>query len=119
MNIKTTTFDELGNYTTYENEILVDDQVIGKAYTIVEYDDDGDKEEQVYLESIDIDEAFRNKGFGTQAIQMLAKENEFLYFAPTDENNQRLYKRIASDMEEEMSDVPEVDQGFGVYFLEK
>lgn len=119
MNIKTKTFDELENWVTYENKIIVDDQVIGKAYTMVEYDEDGDKEEQVYLEDIVIDEEFRNQGFGTQAIKMLVEENEFLYFAPTDENNQRLYKRIASDMEEEMSDVPEVDQGFGVYFLEK
>lgn len=118
MNIETKEFDKLENYTTYENEIKVDDQAIGKAYTIVEYDDDGDKEEQVYLEDIVINEEKRNEGYGTQAIQMLAEENEFLYFAPTDENNQRLYKRIASDMEEEMSDVPEVDQGFGVYFLE-
>lgn len=118
MNIKTKTFDELENWVTYENKIIVDDQVIGKAYTMVEYDEDGDKEEQAYLESIDIDEAFRNKGFGTQAINELAKQNEFLFFAPTNENNKRLYERIASDMEEEMSDVPEVDQGFGVYFLE-
>lgn len=118
MKIETTKFDELGNYTTYENEILVDDQVIGKAYTIVEYDDDGDKEDEVYLEDIVIYEQYRNQGFGTQAIQMLAKENEFLFFAPTDENNQRLYERIASDMEEDLSDVPEVDQGYGVYFLE-
>lgn len=119
MNIKTTKFDELENWVTYKNEIIVDDQVIGKAYTMVEFDEDGDKEDQVYLEDIDIEEEFRNQGYGTQAIQLLAEENEFLYFAPTDENNQRLYKRIASDMEEEMSDVPEIDQGFGVYFLEK
>lgn len=118
MNIKTTKFDELENWVTYENKIIVDEQVIGKAYTMVEFDEDGDKEEQVYLEDIDIDEEFRNQGHGTQAIQTLAEENDFLYFAPTDENNQRLYERIASDMEEEMSDVPEVDQGYGVYFLE-
>lgn len=119
MNIKTTTFDKLENYITYENEILVNDEVVGKAYTIVEYDQDWDKQEQVYLEDIVIYEQYRNQGFGSKAIKMLAEENEFLYFAPTDENNQRLYERIASDMEEEMSDVPEVDQGFGVYFLEK
>ena len=119
MKIETTKFDELGTWITYENKIIVDDQVIGKAYTMVEYDEDGDKEEQVYLEDIVINEEKRNEGYGTQAIKMLAEENDFLYFAPTDENNQRLYERIASDMEEEMSDVPEVDQGFGVYFLEK
>lgn len=119
MNIKTKEFEKLENYTTYENEILVNDELLGKAYTIVEYDDDGDKEDEVYLEDIVIFKQYRNQGHGTKAIKMLAEENDFLYFAPTDENNQRLYERIASDMEEEMSDVPEVDQGFGVYFLEK
>lgn len=118
MKIETKEFDKLENWITYENEIIVDDQVIGKAYTMVQYDEDGDKENEVYLEDIDIYEEFRNQGHGTQAIKMLAEENEFLFFAPTDENNQRLYERIASDMEEEMSDVPEVDQGYGVYFLE-
>ncbi|QXN86274.1 GNAT family N-acetyltransferase [Tetragenococcus halophilus] len=119
MNIKTKEFDNLENWITYENQIFVNNELLGKAYSMVEYDEDGDKKEQVYLEDIIIYEQYRNQGFGTQAIKMLAEENEFLYFAPTDENNQRLYKRIASDMEEEMSDVPEVDQGFGVYFLEK
>lgn len=118
MNIKTTTFDQLANWTTYQNKIFVNDEIVGEAFTMVEYDEDGDKEDQVYLEDIVIYEQYRNKGFGTQAINKLAEENEFLYFAPTDENNQRLYERIASDMEEDLSDVPEVDQGYGVYYIE-
>jgi len=115
MDIETTKFEELGTWITYENKIIVDGQLVGKAYTMVDSED----EDQTYLETIDIDEDFRNQGFGTQAINKLAEQTDLLYFAPTDENNQRLYKRIAYDMEEAMSDVPEVDQGFGVYFLEK
>lgn len=118
MNIKKTIFDQLENWTTYQNQILINDEVVGEAFIMVQYDEDGDKEQEVYLEDIMIKEEYRNQGFGSKAIKMLAEENEFLFFAPTDENNQRLYERIASDMEEDLSDVPEVDQGYGVYYIE-
>lgn len=111
MKINTTVFDTEGTWTTYKNEIEVDGQKVGTAYTMVDSEDD-----RVYLEDIGIDKEYRNKGYGTQAINMLAKMHEYIYFAPTDENNQRLYERIAEEME---CDVPEVDQGYGVYFIEK
>ena len=112
MKLQTTIFDTEGTWTTYKNEILMNGQKVGTAYTMTDSED----EDRTYLESIDIDEDFRNLGYGTQAINKLAEINNFLYFAPTDENNKRLYERIAEEME---ADVPEVDQGYGVYFLEK
>lgn len=110
--IKKTLVDELGTWETYKNEILVDGQKVGIAFTMTDTEND----DKTYLEDIVIDRDYRNKGYGTQAINLLAKKHGYLYFAPTDEDNQRLYERIA---EEITTDAPEVDQGFGVYFIEK
>lgn len=105
-------FDTEGTWETTKNEILQNGVKVGTAYTIVNAEDD----RKTYLEDIVIEEEYRNQGIGTWAINELAKEAGFLYFAPTCENNQRLYERIA---EEYNTNVPEVDQGYGVYFIEK
>jgi|SRR5690625_3345025 len=110
IDIKREVFDTLENWTTYKNEILLDGKKVGTAYTMINLEDDS----EVYLEDIGIEEEFRNRGIGTHVIKTLAGEYGFLYFAPTDENNKRLYERIA----EEYIGGPEVDQGFGVYYLE-
>lgn len=112
ININSKIFDTEGTWVTLKNEILMNGQKVGTAYTMTDSDDD----DRTYLENIDIEEEFRNLGYGTLAIQKLAEINGYIYFAPTDENNKRLYQRIAEEME---TDVPEVDQGFGVYFLER
>ena len=105
----------IGREDTWANhryEILKDDEVVGVAYTMLDTEDDA----EVYLEDIEIDKNYRGQGIGTWAINKLAEEYGFIYFAPTNENNKRLYERIA---EEYTVEVPEVDQGFGVYFIEK
>lgn len=112
MKLETTIFDTEGTWTTRKNEIIMNGQKVGTAYTMTDSED----EDRTYLEDIVIKAECRNKGYGTQAIRTLAKEYGYIYFAPTDENNKRLYERIAEEME---TDVPEVDQGYGVYFLEK
>lgn len=111
--LKKELFDELAGYETYTTEILLDGVKVGRADVIVPPEEESD---QVYVEWIGIDEEYRNQGIGTQVINMLAEEYGFIYFAPCDEDNVRLYERIAEEMTE---DTPEVDQGFGVYFLEK
>jgi ribosomal protein S18 acetylase RimI-like enzyme len=99
-------------WVNYRHEILKDDEVVGVAYTMLDTEDDS----EVYLEDIEIDKEYRGQGIGTWAINTLAEEYGFIYFAPTNENNKRLYERIA---EEYTVNTPEVDQGFGVYFIEK
>lgn len=105
-------FDEEGDWLTIEHTIMFEDVEVGKAYVITR---DGDDES--YLEDIVIKKEFRNKGIGTQTIQELAKKYRYIYFAPTDENNQRLYDRIASE-EPAYKDHDTINQGYGVYFLE-
>lgn len=105
-------FDTEGDWLTIEHTIMVEDTEVGKAYIITK-----DGEDEVYLEDITIDEAHRNKGIGTQVIRMLAKKYSYIYFAPTGEDNKRLYERIAEE-EPSFKDHDAIDQGFGIYYLE-
>ena len=105
-------FDTEGNWETIEHTIVLEEQEVGKAYTITYKGDDVS-----YLEDIYIKAEYRNNGIGTAAIQELAKKYGYIYFAPTDENNKRLYDRIAQEEPAHM-DRDAVDQGFGVYYLE-
>ena len=108
LEIRSSLYDTEGTWETIKHEIMVDGTKVGSAYTMTDTEDDS----MTYLESIDIDENFRNHGYGTQAIKELVEKYRHIYLAPTDENNRRLYERLGKEME---SDVPEVDQGFGVY----
>lgn len=112
LKLKKELYDELENWETEKHEIIKDDEVVGVAYTIVNTEDT----DEVYLEDISIEENYRNQGIGSWTIKQLAEEYGFIYFSPTNENNKRLYERIA---EEYTVNTPEVDQGFGVYYLEK
>ena len=99
-------------WDTVEHDIYAGDDLVGKAYTITYKGDDVS-----YLEDIYIKAEYRNNGIGTATIQALAKKYGYIYFAPTDENNKRLYDRIAQEEPANM-DHDAIDQGYGVYFLE-
>lgn len=106
-------FDELEGYKTYTNDIMLDGKKIGRADIIVAPEE---KTDEVYLEWIGIDEEYRGQGFGTEAIMMLVEEFKFLYFAACDEQNAKFYSRIG---EEYNGENDQVDQGYGIYFIEK
>lgn len=111
LTLNTSLFDQEGTYETYVAEILLDGNKVGRADIIIDTEDDA----EVFLEWIGIDEEFRGQGLGTQVMTMLAKEYGFIYFAPADERNQELYERIAKEYD---TNTPEVDQGYGVYYME-
>ena len=104
-------FDTEGDWLTIEHTIMNEGVEAGKAYIITREDAD-----ESYLEDITVKAEHRNKGIGTATIRALAKEYGYIFFAPTDEDNQRLYERIAE--EEPAYKDHEVDQGFGIYYLE-
>lgn len=105
-------FDELGQQTTYTIDILLDGEKIGRA-DVIEYTEDAEYE-PVYLEWIQIDEEYRNNGYGTQAIKDIASNyQDDFYFAPLDEDNVRCYERFAELTES----YDEIDQGYGVYVI--
>ena len=103
--------------------MLLDEKVIGEASVLHEYEleDEDDEEEttdkitQVLIDRLDVDESYRNHGYGTSLISYITSYYDHsAYLAPDNENAQRLYDRIGDDV----SDSPEAeyfDQGFGVY----
>ena len=111
MKLEKKLFNTLGTWDTFRMTILIDGKKVGSADVMINNDD----LDEVYIEWIEIDEEFRGQGLGTKALNLLAETYGFIYFAPTDEDNQRLYERIA---EEYRVNAPEVDQGFGVYYME-
>lgn len=100
-----------GYWEAWEYKIYKENIAVGQAVIITSPKDDS----ETYVEWIHIEEEHRNKGLGTEALRKLAAEYGYIYFAPADEDNKRLYERIAEEIE---SNAPEVDQGFGVYYME-
>ena len=80
-------------------------QEIGTAAVMV-------SEEGNYLERIDINEAQRGLGYGTQFIQHIQSVYGSFYTAPDNEDSQRLFDRIGDDASGKYW---MVNQGFGVY----
>ena len=68
-----------------------------------------------YCERIDIDEAYRNRGFGTAALRELSELYGGIVVAPDNADAQRLYERIGSAWTDDLADY--IDQGYGVYCI--
>ncbi|MBR0075681.1 MAG: GNAT family N-acetyltransferase [Synergistaceae bacterium] len=91
-----------------ENDTLANKQVdfnfydgdvhIGYMQFFEGYDDEGELDFG-FVMSFEIFEAFRNKGYGTQILKMLAQKYGKIYLCPTDEDNERLYARIGEEIE--------------------
>lgn len=94
---------------TYDNiAIMLDGKEVGTIGMVVD-------ESEPYLERIDIDEKYRNKGIGTDALRLVAeKYGEFL-IAPDNEDAKRLYERYGD--ESNSDNAPYLDQGYGVYSI--
>ena len=97
-------------------DVVVDNNVVGEGRMIAPDDEKG----IYYLERLDIDKPYRNKGYGTKTLEQLRGEYGDYYFAPDNEDAKRLYDRVANVLTS--SEYDEfgfaVDQGFGVYKLE-
>ena len=83
---------------------------VGSASVILY--DDGD----AYIERIDVDDGYRNRGYGTAMLKQLAAEYGNVYLAPDNEDARRLYARLGDDVTS-VGAWGYVDQGFGVYAI--
>jgi len=94
-------------------DIKVFGQVIGGGSMMEDEDD-------CYLERLDIDEAHRGQGYGTQALYALRDIFGTYYLAADNEGAHRLYSRVAWEMSSE--DYNRfgfaIDQGYGVHIME-
>ena len=102
--IKVLTSDE-ESYTNELFELHLGGKVIGWASVLVS--------STAYVERIDIDEDYRNRGLGTQMLKDLSSMYGSVAVAPDSEDAQRLYQRIGSEYTGD--DYEYIDQGFGVY----
>lgn len=89
-------------------DIINDGTKVGERSLMVD-------ENSTYCERIDIDEEYRNHGYGTKALYALSDEFGGVIVAPDNEDAQRLYDRIGREYSGEDADY--IDQGYGVYMI--
>ncbi len=102
--IKVATSEE-ESYIDEQYELRLDGETIGWASVMVS--------DTAYVERIDIDENYRNRGFGTKMLKDLSSMYGSVAVAPDNEDARRLYERIGEEYEGD--DYEYIDQGFGVY----
>ena len=106
LNVKKST--DMDTYTYDNIAIMLDGKEVGTIGMVAD-------ENEPYLERIDIDEKYRNKGIGTDALRLVAEKYGEFIIAPDNEDAKRLYERYG---EESNSDnAPYLDQGYGVYSI--
>ena len=101
--IKETSRSQEDSYEAINFDIIENNFVVGYASVMVD-------ENSAYCERIDIEEEYRNNGFGTAALYDLSNLFHGIIVAPDNEDAQRLYERIGCGTSDDM-----YDQGFGVY----
>ena len=93
---------------TYINELYelrIEGKTMGWASVMVS--------STAYVERIEIDKNYRNRGLGTQMLKDLSTMYGSVAVAPDSEDARRLYQRIGSEYTGD--DYEYIDQGFGVY----
>lgn len=94
------------SYTNQIFEIIENGAVVGGCSVMVD-------ENSAYCERIDIDEEYRNHGYGTAALRELSEMYGSVIVAPDNEDAQRLYGRLGFEYTGDDADY--IDQGYGVY----
>lgn len=67
-----------------------------------------------HCESLEVDKEYRNRGFGTAALEKLTDIYGSFTITPTSEDNKRLYERLGTE-DLTYQDAYYTDQGYGVY----
>ena len=99
-------------------DILADGKRVGEAITTVCHGEDLKYLlEYAHLNCIDIDEAHRGKGYGTEAIELMRKFYGRIVTAPDSEDSRRYFERIGEPAVDTTGALAEafLDVGFGVY----
>lgn len=101
--IKETARTQEDSYEAISFDIIENGVTVGYASVMVD-------DSSAYCERIDIEEEYRNRGYGTAALRDLSEMFHGIIVAPDNEDAQRLYERIGYETSDDM-----YDQGFGVY----
>lgn len=102
-------------------DIVADGEVVGSV-EVIDHLEDEDDNDTCYIERIDIDEQYRNRGIGTQVLTSVLYEEcgyRTVVVAPDNEDAQRLYERIGDEYTYcgSGADLSYNDQGYGVYVI--
>ena len=94
-------------------EVEANGKIVGSGYMMLPADDD----DFSYLEQIEIEEEFRNRGIGTAALYKIYEVFGSFFLAPDSEDAERLYDRICDRMKGKDYGAFgfAIDQGFGVF----
>lgn len=99
-------------------DIVLGDQVVGDMNVITDFSEcDG----YCYVERIDIEHEYRNRGIGTEVLKHLLFDTfgwpcRTVVVAPDNVDAKRLYERIGSEVSGDAARVfGDLDQGYGVY----
>lgn len=71
--------------------------------------------EPAYVERIDVDEAYRDKGVGTWTLRELAKHYDDIIIAADNADANRLYERLGFEYSGDSAAY--IDQGYGVWLI--
>lgn len=99
-------------------DIMIGDTVVGDMNVITDFSEcDG----YCYVERIDIEPDYRNRGIGTEVLKHLLFDTfgwscRTVVVAPDNADAKRLYERIGSEVSGDVARVfGDLDQGYGVY----
>lgn len=97
---------EEDSYKNIVFEIIENGTVIGGCSIMVD-------DSYAYCERIDIDEQYRNRGYGAAALNELSEIFNGIVVAPDNKDAKRLYDRLGYEYSGDGTEY--IDQGYGVY----
>ena len=111
--------NEVYDYHYYD--IIADGETVGTVDLIDHLCEDDDDNGICYIERIDVDEQYRNRGIGTEVLTSTLYEEGYrtVVVAPDNDDAKRLYERIGTEFiyTGVGVDFSYNDQGYGVYVI--
>ena len=105
------------DYGKQENfNVVVGGKVVGSGSVHI-FDDSSN--DMCYLERLDIDKKYRNKGYGTDVLYKVLDRYGSFYTAPDNRDSKRFIDKVAHELLPHLYQDwgYQIDQGFGVYMM--
>ena len=104
-------------YESYNLSVMLDGKKIGYGYLYLFYDEDGDLS-VAYVKDINIDEAYRNHGYGTSVLRQLSDKYDGIYICPDNPDAERLYDRLGRQVSSPPEEIEsELDSWDSMYLI--
>ena len=104
-------------YESYNLSVMLDGKKIGYGYLYLFYDEDGDLS-VAYVKDINIDESYRNHGYGTSVLRQLSDKYGGIYICPDNPDAERLYDRLGRQVSSPPEEIEsELDSWDSIYLI--